>query len=144
MTYLLQPALTTTHNTLDSSLVVFCVDTSGSMCVTSEVCILCKYMNIYYCLFVIVLVFRAISLTDSSWDGNSRENNFFPGNEIQGIRLISRGTESLYQRDTLKRVSKLLPAQYQQHCIFNYFLNNPGGQFFNFVSQFFRGPMKGD
>ncbi|XP_059169853.1 circularly permutated Ras protein 1-like [Physella acuta] len=40
VTYLMEPAMTTTASTmsgLDQSLVIFCVDTSGSMCVTSEI-----------------------------------------------------------------------------------------------------------
>lgn len=40
VTYMLEPALATTASGptgLDESLVVFCVDVSGSMCVTTEV-----------------------------------------------------------------------------------------------------------
>ncbi|KAI8791606.1 circularly permutated Ras protein 1-like [Biomphalaria glabrata] len=40
VTYLLEPAMTTAASTmsgLDQSLVIFCVDTSGSMCVTTEI-----------------------------------------------------------------------------------------------------------
>ncbi|XP_005089421.2 circularly permutated Ras protein 1 [Aplysia californica] len=40
VTYLLRPAMTTSHSSmsgLDQSLVIFCVDTSGSMCVTTEI-----------------------------------------------------------------------------------------------------------
>ena len=42
VTYLLEPALSTAASGAsgrDESLVVFCVDVSGSMCVTTEVCI---------------------------------------------------------------------------------------------------------
>ena len=41
VTFLLSPAPCTTESGRsgeDASLVVFCVDTSGSMCVTTEVC----------------------------------------------------------------------------------------------------------
>jgi len=40
VTYLLQPAMATSHSSIsgvDKSLVIFCMDTSGSMCVTSEI-----------------------------------------------------------------------------------------------------------
>ena len=43
VTFMLEPALSTTASGpsgMDEALVVFCVDKSGSMCVTTEVCIL--------------------------------------------------------------------------------------------------------
>ena len=42
VTFMLEPALSTQASGpsgLDESLVVFCVDVSGSMCVTTEVCL---------------------------------------------------------------------------------------------------------
>ena len=61
VTYLLSPAPSTSSMSMagvDRSLVVFCVDTSGSMCVTSEVGIFLvsyewKSMHEYYLVFLL-------------------------------------------------------------------------------------------
>ena len=46
VTFMLSPAPTTTasgKSGKDESLVIFCMDTSGSMCVTTEVCFLLSF-----------------------------------------------------------------------------------------------------
>lgn len=80
VTYLLFPALSTTSTSmagLDQSLVVFCVDTSGSMCVTSEISGKVKLRGN-----------NQLRRLESFNEGN--ENQFLPSQRNREVTYVSR------------------------------------------------------